>query len=266
MTATLSIACFQLNATAQVEDNIAQIEALLPQAAQQLCWCFPECALFRPQVPTQTHAFSRNDETLLWFNELAKTHQKWIILGSVFLTDPLQTQATNTCLVFAPSGDCVAHYDKMHLFDATVGNTSFAESVYFRAGTHPKTLSIASFKCGLSICYDLRFPELYRYYSQQQCDVLFIPSSFTKRTGALHWHALCQARAIENQCYVIAPNQYGTGAYGSDTYGHSLIIDPEGVIIAEAPATGSTVITATLDQAHLQAIRTLFPVLGAKRL
>ena len=131
-------------------------------------------------------------------------------------------------------GDIQNVYRKIHLFDATVGRVRMYESDYFLSGEKPEIAIVNGFKIGLSICYDLRFPELYRYYFDEKVDLLCIPSSFTYKTGKAHWETLCRARAIENQAYVLAPNQYGIGSGKVKTYGHSMIIDPWGGILADA--------------------------------
>ena len=134
-------------------------------------------------------------------------------------------------------GDIQATYRKVHLFNAIVGGVRLFESDYFISGTEPQISQIKNFKIGFSICYDLRFPEFYRYYFKNDVDILCIPSSFTSKTGKDHWNPLCKARAIENQSYVLAPNQYGLGSGRVKTYGHSLIINPWGKVIAEEKNT-----------------------------
>ena len=139
------------------------------------------------------------------------------------------------------------------------------ESSAFEAGEDIKIVDIDGFKVGLSICFDCRFPELYRKYAEQGCDIVCIPASFTKPTGLLHWHTLCRARAIENQCYILAPNQVGIGAQGVETYGHSLIIDPEGHILAEASDSNCEVIVSSIEKDKLNTLRQNFPVLNCRR-
>ncbi len=265
---SLTIAVFQLNMTANIDTNKDQITSLVSanQAKESDCWAFPECALFRPQSNNEFQHFSLKDTVITWFQELALEHQKWILVGSFFYNNPDINGTTNTSVLIDPKGTIQQLYDKMHLFDVTIDNLSFIESQRFIAGTSPKTALINDFLCGFSICFDLRFPELYRSYASQQAHLCFVPSSFTTSTGTHHWHTLCRARAIENQCYIIAPNQCGLGMNGSSTYGHSLIIDPFGKIIAEASADTPEVISATLSLTKLNHTRKLFPLLSARKL
>lgn len=267
-TQELKVSLFQLNSTASIEHNQRQINELIDKynSTHTDLWTFPECALHRPQNQTESRSFSLDDTIIPWFQNLAKTHKKWILVGSFFLKQKNKSLPTNSSVVINPSGDIIQTYDKLHLFDVSLNSLSFCESKSFQAGTTPKTVDINSFLCGLSICFDCRFPELYRHYSKNNCDILFIPSSFTKTTGQRHWHTLCIARAIENQCYVIAPNQCGLGANSAPTYGHSLIIDPFGEIISEASEENIEVIHATLNKSKIQSTRQLFPLLNARKL
>ena len=265
---TLKTSIFQLNSTASIKNNQLQITTLIEKNNLQNSdlWTFPECALHRPQNQEESLSFSLTDTIVPWFQNLATTHKKWILVGSFFYKQKNLNLPTNTSVLINPSGEITQTYDKIHLFDVSVENLSFCESASFSAGTKPKTANINNFNCGLSICFDCRFPELYRHYAKDKCDIIFIPSSFTKSTGEKHWHSLCRARAIENQCYVIAPNQCGIGANKAETYGHSLIIDPFGEIIAEGSANNVEVISATLKLSRLSIIRELFPLLEARKL
>ena len=265
---SLTIAVFQLNMTANIDTNKDQIASLVSdnQAKEADCWAFPECALFRPQSDNKFQDFSLKDIIITWFQDLANQHQKWILVGSFFYNNPDMNGTTNTSVLIDPKGTIQQHYDKMHLFDVNIESLSFLESKRFIAGTAPKTAKINNFLCGFSICFDLRFPELYRYYASQKAHLCFVPSSFTTATGTHHWHTLCRTRAIENQCYIIAPNQCGVGMNGAATYGHSLIIDPFGKILAEASADKPEVISATLSLTKLNHIRKLFPLLTARKL
>lgn len=265
--ADLRIAVFQLNMTADIKKNKEQIESLIfsLEASNSECWVFPECALFRPSSTSDFKAFEITETIIPWFQSLAKTYKKWVLVGS-FFHQKNEGQVCNTSVLVSPEGILCEQYDKIHLFDVQVNRLSFCESDHFSAGTTPSMACINGYKCGLSICFDLRFPELYRHYADKGCDILFVPSSFTKTTGKRHWHILCQARAIENQCYVVAPNQCGIGANNAETYGHSLIVGPDGTIIAEAVKDRPCCISATLSQSKINHTRTVFPLLKARRL
>ncbi|RAP31246.1 hypothetical protein DID78_01715 [Candidatus Marinamargulisbacteria bacterium SCGC AG-343-D04] len=261
-------AVFQTNTTENIDENKRHIERLLESddAIQSEVWVFPECSGYRYMGKGLLKFFKRTDNIVPWFQELAKCHQKWLIMGSFFEKVEGQRKAYNTCVVINPEGDIVETYRKIHLFDVDVESISMRESSAFLPGDSPKIVQIGPFKIGLSICFDCRFPELYRVYADEGCDVVVIPSSFTTPTGMLHWHTLCRARAIENQCYVVAPNQSGIGANQVPTYGHSMIVDPSGSIVQEAPQEGESVLSYVLKKECIQAIRHTFPVLECRRI
>jgi len=256
----LKVACIQLNATDDINANKARILDLLTQekATQADLIALPECALYR--ATKAQHKEPIDGDSIRWFQERAVELNAHILVGS-FFEQSLGEKAYNSSVLINNQGHVIQSYRKMNLFDVKLDDNDMQESNTFMPGKSPAMADINGFKFGLSICYDLRFPELYRHYVAKGCSVLTVPASFTKSTGKLHWHALLRARAIENQCYVIAPNQFGKGANDVDTYGHSLIIDPLGNILAEAPADAEAVISATLDLAALKRIRARFPVL-----
>ncbi|MDQ6986792.1 MAG: nitrilase-related carbon-nitrogen hydrolase, partial [Mariprofundaceae bacterium] len=161
--------------------------------------------------------------------------------------------------VFAPDGSRIGGYDKMHLFDVDVDGESYRESDVFRAGKEPASFKAEDWLVGLSICYDVRFPELYRHYSASGCNMLTVPSAFTVPTGRAHWQTLLRARAIENQCYVLAAGQCGMHPGGRRTWGHSMIIDPWGEVMAQSQEREG-VIAADLSKELLHSIRNQFPI------
>jgi predicted amidohydrolase len=164
-------------------------------------------------------------------------------------------------LVLGADGSPLATYRKIHLFDVELGNGgSYSESAATAAGNEPVVVEVGGFKLGLSICYDLRFPELYRALSAQGAEVLLVPAAFTLHTGKDHWHVLLRARAIEAQAFVVAAAQQGTHPRARQTYGHSLVVDPWGTVIAEA-SDGVGVVMATLERARLEAVRRSLPSL-----
>ena len=265
---TLKVAVFQLNMTHDIEQNKHQLMNLISKTSAQDAelWALPECTLFRHQALKDFSHFAMDETIVPWFQDHAKTYKKWILIGSFFYNNPELKGTTNTSVLINPEGTIIQDYNKIHLFDVTIDNLSFLESDRFKAGTTPKTARIKSFLCGFSICFDIRFPELYRLYADLGAQICFIPSSFTKTTGTHHWHTLCRARAIENQCYIIAPNQCGIGTNHAQTYGHSLIVDPFGKILAEASSDTPEVISATLSLKRVTQTRRLFPLLSAKKL
>jgi predicted amidohydrolase len=172
----------------------------------------------------------------------------------------------NTALLFSPSGDLVAQYRKIHLFDVEIpGQVSARESETRKPGTDVVVARTSIGAIGLSVCYDLRFPELYRRLVKGGAEILSIPSAFTFPTGAAHWEPLVRARAIENQCYVVAPDQYGTSPNGYRDYGGSIIVDPWGTVVARA-SEGEGVIFAEIDLDYLRRVRKELPCLMHARL
>ncbi|USE36480.1 carbon-nitrogen hydrolase family protein [Endozoicomonas sp. SCSIO W0465] len=259
----LKAAVIQVCSGLVVSENLAVIERLLMAHQQEQIDIFvlPECfaMLGGPQAEVALQA----DEIREWMASTAKTLAAWFIGGAVPIRDSCDGRHHASCLVYNPEGKEVACYQKMHLFDAEVsdGKGRYRESDDFIPGAGPELVDIGQAKVGLSICYDLRFPELYRYLVAQGATVFTVPSAFTKVTGEAHWEVLLRARAIESQCYVLAANQAGTHADGRQTYGRSMIISPWGDILAEAPAEGAGVIIAELDLAELVRVRQQMPCL-----
>lgn len=169
-------------------------------------------------------------------------------------------------LVYSPEGVQVGRYDKMHLFDVDLGaGERYQESLGIEPGLEAQVVDVAGIRAGLSVCYDLRFPELYRDLVARGATVLTVPAAFTVPTGRDHWDPLLRARAIENQCYVLAAAQSGLHENGRQTYGRSSIIDPWGVIVAERREAGPGILVADYDAAHLQAVREKLPALRHRR-
>jgi len=201
----------------------------------------------------------------------AARHRLWIVAGTLPMAVPGRDDKVYAAnLVYSPQGECVARYDKVHLFDVDVlrdgRSESYRESNSIEYGTvTARTAKIDTAVLGLSVCYDLRFPELYRALAAQGAQILSVPSAFTEATGEAHWEVLLRARAIENQCYVIAPNQSGTHPGGRRTWGHSMIVDPWGRVLAQR-AAGEGLVTAELDLARVAEIRRNMPCLTHRRL
>lgn len=187
----------------------------------------------------------------------------WIIGGTLPIRAATAQRVRNATLVFAPSGECVARYDKIHLFAFDNGRESYDEGRVLEPGNAPTRFDAEGLEVGLSVCYDLRFPELYRAYGG--CGLLAVPAAFTYTTGQAHWELLLRARAVENQCYVIAPAQGGTHANGRRTWGHSMVIDPWGEVLAVLPE-GEGVVLADVDPARLAQVRQQLPALAHRKL
>lgn len=205
-------------------------------------------------------------ESLLPLIDLAKKHHVWILAGSIYEKARNSTKLYNTSVLINNYGDIIAQYRKIHQFDVFLEGKEILESKLYLAGEKSVIAKINNIKIGLSICYDIRFPELYRSYSKNGVEIICIPSSFTKPTGKAHWEVLVRARAIENQCFVVAPNQSGIGLGGVRTFGNSMIVGPWGRILASASEHGEEVIYANLDLGQLYEIRKNFPVLQQRKL
>jgi len=198
--------------------------------------------------------------------ELARGLGIYLLGGSLLEVIPGSSKAYNASLLFDPKGNLVASYRKIHLFDVDLANgVSARESDTRASGDSVALVKTELCTMGLSVCYDLRFPELYRALVHQGVELVFVPSAFTAYTGKAHWEMLLRARAIENQVYVIAPNQFGKNPKSFETHGHSMIVDPWGKILAEA-SDGSGLIMAEIDLAYLAQVRAQLPALAHRKI
>lgn len=233
----MKVALIQFNATANKSDNIRRAAEFVKQAAaKRAAWVLlPEVFNFRGDIRNKDilqQACERiPGETTETFLKLAGRHKVDILLGSL-LEKATPSKAYNTSVAMSGSSGEIAKYRKIHLFDAMVGDKIIGESRTISAGKRLQKITVGEFKVGLSICYDLRFPDLYQNYARQGATVLTVPSCFTRQTGTAHWESLLRARAIENLCYVLAPGQVGKDTRGIEAYGHSAIVNPWGEIIA----------------------------------
>ncbi len=187
----------------------------------------------------------------------------WLIGGTIPLVSDEEGKVRNTLLAYGPDGKLTTHYDKIHLFGFSRGTEAFDESRTIVAGDDVAVLQTSQLRVGLSICYDLRFPELYR--AMGLCDLLVVPAAFTYTTGQAHWEILLRARAIENQCFVLAAAQGGKHVTGRRTWGHSMLVDPWGEIRIQKPE-GEGVVMGELDLAQLANVRASLPALQHRRL
>ena len=193
----------------------------------------------------------------------ASRNRVWLVGGTIPLVSLNEEKVRSACLVFDSEGRRVARYDKMHLFGLDLGEQRFDESRTIEPGEQPVALDTPFGRIGLSVCYDLRFPELYRALGV--VDALLVPSAFTSVTGAAHWELLVRARAVENQCYVIAPAQGGLHPNGRRTHGHSMIVDPWGEVLASR-AEGEGIVLAELDAGRLAEVRQSLPALQHRKM
>ncbi len=275
----MKIAALQMVSTPDVERNLATAERLIAQAADAgAAWvALPEyfCLMGRSDRDKLAIAEDAGAGPIQHrLADAARRHAVWVIGGTLPIRSDDPERVFNSCCVYAPDGRLAARYDKLHLFCFDNGRERYDEGRVLRAGSEPVAFNAPSpespvpLRVGLSICYDLRFPELYRSLmaqpGQPPCDLIAVPSAFTHTTGAAHWELLLRARAVENQCYVIAPAQGGLHDNGRRTWGHSMVIDPWGEVLA-VQAEGEGVVLAELDVARLAAVREQLPALSHRR-
>lgn len=198
--------------------------------------------------------------------ELARDLGVWIVAGTIVeRTTPGSGPPTaNTCVVVDPAGDQVAHYRKLHLFDVDVPGAGFRESETVSAGERVVVADVAGVRVGLSVCYDVRFPELFRLLVLDGAEVVVVPAAFTAQTGPAHWEVLLRARAIEDQCFVVAADQCGRSTDRLAWHGHSMVIDPWGTVLAEAGGT-EAVVPVVLDLDEVRRVRSVLPSLANRR-
>ncbi len=261
-------AAVQMTASSSKEENLAKAETFVRLAAERgaSLVVLPEVFSWRGpkgEGPKQAEAIPGPTSDRL--STLARQHRIHLVAGS-FLEQSDEPRSHNTSLLLNPAGEILACYRKIHLFDIDIpGQVTVKESASMKPGVEVVVHNTPLGIFGLSVCYDLRFPELYRQLAQRGAEVLFVPSAFTFPTGAAHWEPLLRARAIENQAYVIAPNQIGKNVHGHADYGNSMIIDPWGKIIARAPDK-ECIITAEIDRDYLEKVRRELPCLAHRRL
>ena len=252
----------QIDTTAPWAENMGRIEGYIDDAASRgaKLIAFPESfsQYLGGRTPTEALDASPTVERMA---AKAKEHSMWVLCGSIFTPSGKDARRSNTSVLLSPAGEIAATYEKMHMFDVTLPDgTTRLESDRFRPGDRIVTLDTELGCLGLSVCFDVRFPELYRIMALRGAQVLLIPSMFTKPTGRLCWEVLLRARAVENGCYVIAPNQID-GRFGS--YGHSMIVDPSGKILCQIEEEEG-IATAEIDLDELDRVRRDMPVLSMR--
>jgi predicted amidohydrolase len=266
----LCVAAVQLNSQADLDQNLEQARKLVQRAASrgaELVLLPENFAFFGAEA--EKHAIASglgNGVVARALADMARESKVFVVGGGFPESSGDAKRPYNTALLVGPDGRELSVYRKIHLFDVELGaGGSYSESAATTAGTSPVVVDVAGFKVGLSICYDLRFPELYRALSEQGAEVLLVPAAFTLHTGKDHWHVLLRARAIEAQAFVVAAGQQGSHPNARQTYGHSLVVDPWGTVVAEA-TDGPGVVVATLERARLEAVRRSLPSLNHRKL
>ena len=271
MTGILKVACVQLNTQTEIEPNLTIAADLVRRARTGTgadLIALPENATMVVQGREKVLARARPEEShpaLPVFRDLACETGAWILVGSLAIKLSEEDGVANRSYLIDPTGGVVAAYDKIHMFDVNLPKgESYRESATFRAGERAVLAETPWGGLGMTICYDLRFPYLFRGLAQAGARLLTVPAAFTRQTGQAHWHVLLRARAIETGCFVVAPAQTGTHDAGRQTYGHSLIVDPWGEILADG-GEGVGVVSAELDLAAVDRARQAIPSLGADR-
>ena len=252
----------------QIEENIESARKLIAQAAEQGAElvCLPEYwpSIGRTDAEKLDQAEVPGKGPIQDFMaDAAKKHGIWLIGGTLSLVAPVENKVLNTTLVYDPQGKVVARYDKIHLFSFASGGEAYDESKFIASGDDVVSFETPFGRVGLTVCYDLRFPELFRALGE--CALIVVPSAFTYTTGKVHWEILLRARAIENQCYVMAPAQGGRHETGRRTWGQTILIDPWGQITGELQE-GEGVVMGEIDQELLTSVREKLPALRHRRL
>jgi deaminated glutathione amidase len=278
----MKVAALQMVATPDVPRNLDAAARLVAQAAAQGAQLavLPEYFCLMGHSDRDKLALAEADgqgpiQTAL--AAMARTNKLWLVGGTLPLQTPNPDKVRNACCVHAPDGQRVARYDKIHLFRFSHGGESYDESRVLEPGDQPVTFQATvrgeptpageasdshAWRVGLSICYDLRFPELYRTLMRDApCDILTVPAAFTHTTGLAHWELLLRARAVENQCFVIAAAQGGTHENGRRTFGHSMVVGPWGEVLAVRREDGEGVVMVDIGHAHTHEVRTRLPAL-----
>jgi deaminated glutathione amidase len=264
----IRVACVQLTSSLDKAANLERAERLVARAAATGAdivvlpekWNGVGSADELREIAEPLEGGESVDAMASW----AREHAVALVGGSITERREGREKLSNTSLVFDADGELAAVYRKIHLFDVDVGGHSYRESEAEEAGEEPVVAELEGWRVGLTVCYDLRFPELYRILALEGAELVTVPANFTAYTGRDHWEVLLRARAIENQLYVVAAGQFGEPIPGRPSYGRSLIADPWGTVLAQAPDE-ETVIAAELDRARLQDIRRRLPSLANRQ-
>ena len=265
---SLRIAACQMNSRGDKDANLATAERLIDEAARQGAQMVGLPELFNLLADDETMVAGAEDETgptSQFLRAKARQHNLYLHGGSIPTIMPGSERVGNTTLVFDPAGELIARYQKIHLFDIHIaGQNSYKESARVAPGDAMVTFETDQGNFGLTICYDIRFPELYRALTLAGARVIFHPAAFTLYTGKDHWETLIRARAIENQVYMVSPAQIGSHGNGKQCFGNTMIVDPWGTVLARAPER-ECVVVAEVDYAAQDKIRTELPSLKNRR-
>ena len=262
------VSCIQLKSNNNILQNLKKTEKLISKAAKQKADFIltPEISSLFSLKKKQLLKICKSMNEDIYLNgikKLAKKYKKWILVGSLIIK-VTKTKLVNRSVLVDKTGKIRTFYDKIHMYDVVLSKKEkYFESKTFSAGKQIKSFNLPWGKLGLSICYDLRFPNMYRKLSKAGCDYISIPSAFTETTGKRHWHSLLKARAIENFSYVFAPAQGGTHYNGRKTFGHSMVVSPDGKILKELKKSEG-VITVSIDPDLPKKLRSIIPSLKSE--
>lgn len=263
-----TVAAIQMVSTPQVAENLVTVRRLVAEAAGRgaTLVALPEYwpIMGMSDADKVAHAEAPGSGPIQdCMAQLAREHGIWLVGGTLPMVSPDAGKVLNTTLVYDPSGQSMGRYDKIHLFGFNKGTESYDEARTIVPGETVGVFEAPFGRVGLSVCYDLRFPELYR--AMGECALIIVPAAFTHTTGRAHWEVLLRARAIENQCYVLAAAQGGLHVNGRRTYGHSMLVDPWGEVKAVLPE-GEGVIVGELDPGYLAGVRESLPALRHRKM
>ncbi len=263
-----TVAAIQMVSTPEVGENLATTRRLVAEAAGRgaTLVALPEYwpIMGRSDADKVAHAEQPGSGPIQdCMAQLAREHGIWLVGGTLPMVSPEAGKVLNTTLIYDPQGRSMSRYDKIHLFGFNKGTESYDEARTIVPGETVGVFDAPFGRVGLSVCYDLRFPELYR--AMGECALIIVPAAFTHTTGRAHWEVLLRARAIENQCYVLAAAQGGLHVNGRRTYGHSMLVDPWGEVKAVLPE-GEGVISGELDPAYLAGVRESLPALRHRKM
>ena len=261
------VASIQLSSGPNIQANLLEVGRYIEEISKtdSKLVVLPENFAMMPQNDSEflLHGETEGAGPIQDFvSEIAKKHKLWIVAGTIPIKTKNPKKVTSSTFVYNDMGDVVSRYDKIHLFDVELPNSdeSYNESEFFQHGKGLEIIETPIGRVGLAICYDLRFPELFRLQKKSNVEILVIPSAFTEQTGKVHWETLVKARAIENLCYVVTSCQDGYHITGRQTHGNSMIVNPWGQIISRLPS-GSGFIESEINLNKLNSIREKFPVL-----
>ena len=259
------VSCIQLKSNNNILSNLKKTEQLISKAVKQ-----KSDFILTPEISSlfslekkrllKICKSMKDDIYLNGIKKIAKKYKRWILIGSLIIKVS-KNKLVNRSVLVDTTGKIRTYYDKIHMYDVVLSKRErYYESKIFSAGKKIKSFNLPWGKLGLSICYDLRFPNMFRKLSKAGCDYISIPSAFTETTGRRHWHSLLKARAIENFCYIFAPAQGGTHYNGRKTFGHSMVVSPDGKILKELKKSEG-VITVSIDPNLSKKLRSIIPSL-----